>query len=93
MSNLVCLIMALSLVALSENACELCMDTYKVKCTICYQECESSKTLNSCSYQECLNYDSSGSCTEYANATALDNSTCLPKCCAGSQAATAGFTE
>ncbi len=61
---------------LVQSDCILCMSTYKVNCTICYNTCNSNKEMT-----ECSTYN--GSSRNY-----LNTDTCLGTCCPSFSAST-----
>lgn len=53
----------------AQDECQLCMRTYKISCSICYNVCEESHPLISCMHEP------------NSHATSLTNESCLSTCC------------
>lgn len=58
------------------------MQTYKINCSICYNQCLDTKDLNSCTYSICANKDADGNCVNWTSQS-LNSSYCLGTCCNG----------
>ena len=71
--------------------CQLCMQTYKVNCTICYNRCNDTKDLLNCTYFQCNQTDVNNKCISYNNVT-KNSTSCLGQCCAGFSSSTV-FSE
>lgn len=76
---------------LGATSCQLCMQTYKINCTICYDECAAQKTFKKCTFYQCV-YDVNGNCTSRTPVT-LTSSNCLGTCCGSTFSPDTPFTQ
>lgn len=65
-----------------QSNCEVCVQTYSVNCTICYDTCNDNRPMTQCKKLDCTARDAGGKCTQWSN-TAVNSSSCLGTCCAG----------
>lgn len=64
------------------TSCDLCMTTYKINCTMCYNRCNDIPNLLNCTYTQCTKTDANNNCIAFNNVT-KNSSECLGQCCSG----------
>lgn len=70
-----------ALIQVGQGSCELCMQTYKTNCTICFEHCNAPNTFVNCTSHDCTSKDADGNCLSWST-TAKNTTTCLGSCCA-----------
>lgn len=74
-----------------QSGCQLCMNTYKTNCTICYDVCNDNRTLNQCTNYKCTQKNADQQCTQWDTVT-LNSTNCLGTCCNGLMDSATPFT-